>query len=76
MENDLITVGIVRGVRGLKGQLRVESLSDYPDRFQRGQVLKLGGLERTILRVFDEPKGLILELEGIDTREGLSLIHI
>ena len=35
MENDLITVGIVRGVRGLKGQLRVESLSDYPDRFQR-----------------------------------------
>ena len=70
MENDLITVGIVRGVRGLKGQLRVESLSDYPDRFQRGQVLKLGGSERTILRVFDEPKGLILELEGIDTREG------
>jgi len=70
MENNLITVGIVRGVKGLRGQLRVESLSDYPDRFQKGQVLELEGSERTISRVFDGPKGLILELEGINTREG------
>ncbi len=69
MENDLITVGIVRGVRGLKGQLRVESLSDYPGRFSKGQILELGGSERTIIRVYDDQKGLILELEGIDTRE-------
>ena len=69
MENDLITVGIVRGIRGLKGQLRVESLSDFPGRFAKGQLLELEGSERTIIKVFNDQKGLILELEGIDTRE-------
>lgn len=69
MKDDLITVGIVRGVRGLKGQLRVESLSDYPGRFAKGQVLELGGSERSVLRVYDDQKGIILELEGIDTRD-------
>ena len=56
MKDDLITVGIVRGVRGLKGQLRVESLSDYPGRFAKGQVLELGGSERSVLRVYDDQK--------------------
>ena len=69
MEDDLITVGIVRGVRGLKGQLRIESMSDFPGRFAEGQVLELDGHKRAILRVAGDRKGLILELEGIHTRE-------
>lgn len=69
MEDDLITVGIVLGVRGLKGQLRVESLSDIPGRFVKGQPLSLNGTEKIIRNAINGPKGLILELEGIDSRE-------
>ena len=65
----MVTVGIIRGVRGLKGQMRVESLSDFPSRFVRGQCLELDGMERVIEKVLDEQKGLLIELEGINSRE-------
>ncbi|HIA76020.1 MAG TPA: hypothetical protein EYN92_06315, partial [Dehalococcoidia bacterium] len=69
MDDDLVTVGIIRGVRGLRGQLRVESLSDLPGRFLKGQSLQLNGLLRVIVNVSNDKKGLIVELDGIDSRE-------
>ena len=69
MDDDLVTVGIIRGVRGLRGQLRVESLSDFPERFSKGQPLQLNDMPREIVNVFNDKKGLIVELDGIDSRE-------
>ena len=69
MDDDLVTVGIIRGVRGLRGQLRVESLSDFPERFSKGQSLQLNDMPREIVNVFNDKKGLIVELDGIDSRE-------
>ena len=68
MDDDLVTVGIIRGVRGLRGQLRVESLSDFPERFSKGQSLQLNDMPREIVNVFNDKKGLIVELDGIDSR--------
>ena len=69
MDNDLVTVGIIRGIRGLRGQLRVESLSDFPERFSKGQFVQLDDLPRIIGNVFNDKKGLIVELAGIESRE-------
>ena len=65
MEDDLITVGIVLGPRGLKGQLRVESFSDLPGRFTKGESFTLNGMERVIRNTIDGTKGLILEFVGL-----------
>ena len=69
MEDDLITVGIILGPRGLKGQLRVESFSDLPGRFTKGESFTLNGMERVLRNTIDGTKGLILEFVGIDSRE-------
>ena len=42
-DRERLTVGLVRGLHGLRGAVRVEVLSDDPDRFEVGSVLHLDG---------------------------------
>ena len=64
-----VVVGRVRSARGVRGQLRVEVMSDYPERFAPGQVLFIDGrafrVERSALFKGD----MILKLEGVDSRD-------
>ena len=43
MTDDRLVVGLVRGVHGLRGALRIEVLSDNADRFSVGSVLHAEG---------------------------------
>jgi len=65
-----VVVGRVRSARGVRGQLRVEVMSDSPGRFAPGQVVFIDGrafrIERSVL--FKEDR--VLKLEGVDSREG------
>ena len=45
---DRLVVGLVRGVHGLRGAVRVEILSDNPDRFAVGNVLHREGDDRPL----------------------------
>lgn len=60
--------------KGLKGELEVLSLTDFPERFKEGLTVypspPVSGIKSLIIEyVESKPKGLVFKFEGIDTRE-------
>jgi len=66
-ETDL-RIGRVRSAHGIKGALRVELLTDFPDRFAPGRELDVAGRRMTVARSAEQPDGLLVTFEGIDDR--------
>ena len=64
-----VAVGYVRGPHGLRGELTVEPLTDFPQRFRTGAVLWAAGHEYTVRHARPHRDALLLELDGIDSRE-------
>src|SRR5947208_3154867 len=64
----MIKVGQVMGAFGTEGAVKVVPLTDFEDRFEAGQRLLLGGIEREVLWSRDRAPGLVLKLSGIDNR--------
>lgn len=65
-----LVVGRVRGLHGLRGAVRVEPLSDDPDRFRVGGVLRVEGREEplTLSWVQPDPPGLLVRFREVPTR--------
>jgi 16S rRNA processing protein RimM len=66
-----LVVGLVRGLHGLRGQVRVEVLTDDPARFQPGSVLHPEGDPRTLTVVDvrdNRPPGLIVTFNEVRDR--------
>ena len=63
-----VAVGFVRGPHGIDGELAVDPMTDFPDRFMPGSVLLAGDAKYTISRVRTHQKILLLALDGIETR--------
>lgn len=65
-----LAVGHIIGVHGLRGELKVELYTDFPERFAPGARLFLGtDLEDVaILQVRPHKGNLLLTIEGIDDR--------
>lgn len=71
MAPERLVVGLVRGIHGLRGALRVEVLSDDPDRFAPGSVLHREGEEAPLTvawRQADGP-GLLLRFDEVPSRD-------
>jgi 16S rRNA processing protein RimM len=66
-ETDL-RIGLVRRAHGVKGALRVELLTDFPDRFAPGHEVNVGGRRLHVARSSEQPDGLLVTFEGIDDR--------
>jgi 16S rRNA processing protein RimM len=71
--DERITVGLVRGLHGLRGAVRVEVLSDEPERFAVGSVLYAEGDERPLTVTWTGPAkpGLLVRFEELPTRESV-----
>jgi 16S rRNA processing protein RimM len=73
---NVLTIGRIRGVHGLKGTLKVESFADSPDTFKPGRkiFLKNQGMDGVqystyfIQKVSGHRQGILLNLEGIENR--------
>jgi 16S rRNA processing protein RimM len=67
---DRLVVGLVRGVNGLRGAVRVEILSDNPDRFAVGSVLHRESDDRplTILSAHRDGPGLLVRFREVSDR--------
>jgi 16S rRNA processing protein RimM len=65
-----LVVGLVRGVHGLRGAVRVEVLTDRPERFEAGSVLHREGDDATLTVAWsqDDQPGLLVRFEEIDDR--------
>jgi 16S rRNA processing protein RimM len=68
-----VTVGLVRGLHGLRGAVRVEVLSDDPDRFTPGSVLFAEGDDRPLTVAWTGPArpGLLVRFDEFDSRESV-----
>jgi 16S rRNA processing protein RimM len=70
-----VAVGFVRGAHGLRGELKVDPLTDHPQRFQRGATLQAGDRTYTVRSSRMHQKTLLLQIEGIDTRGGAETLR-
>ena len=61
-----VAIGRVLRPWGLRGDLKVESLTDFPDRFEPGARLWLNAVERVVERARWQKGALYLKLTGID----------
>jgi 16S rRNA processing protein RimM len=70
VNDDRLAVGLVRGVHGLRGMVRVEILSDNADRFDAGSVLFAEGSDRalTIVSAQRDGPGLLVQFREIKDR--------
>ena len=76
-DRERLTVGLVRGIHGLRGAVRVEVLSDDPDRFEVGSVLLLDGEEMplTVDWVQADGPGLLVRFRERPTRESVESLR-
>ena len=66
-----IIIGRIRAPHGVRGEVRVEVLTDFPERFQTNQRLYIGDTHTPydVERVRFTPKGVLLKLVGVDYRD-------
>jgi 16S rRNA processing protein RimM len=72
-ETDL-RIGLVRSAHGVKGALRVELLTDFPDRFAPGREVEVAGRHLRVARSAEQPDGLLVTFDGIDDRNAAELL--
>ena len=71
-----ILIGQVSSSWGLKGEVRVYPLTDFPERFSAGNSFLVDGVKRKIEWTKSSKGGVILKLEGINSpEEALELRH-
>jgi 16S rRNA processing protein RimM len=72
-DRERLTVGLVRGLHGLRGAVRVEVLSDDPTRFELGSVLVPDGEETplTVDWVQADGPGILVRFAERPTRESV-----
>ncbi len=68
-----VAVGLVHGLHGLRGAVRVEVLSDEPHRFDIGSVLFAEGDDQPLTIAWTGPAkpGLLVRFEELSTRESV-----
>lgn len=66
-----MVVGLITGVHGLKGEVKVELHTDFPERFAPGVLLLIGDelTEGTIANVRPHKNQILLTLEGVHNRD-------
>ena len=72
-----LVVGLVRGVHGLRGMVRVEILSDNEQRFEPGGVVFTEGAQRplTITSSHRDGPGLLVKFAEIGSRNAADLLR-
>jgi 16S rRNA processing protein RimM len=63
-----LRIGRVLRAHGLNGAVRVELLSDFPDRFAAGQQLEIAGRRLTVRTAEERDGQLLVHFEGIADR--------
>lgn len=71
----MVRVGRVAGVFGLGGAVKVESFTDFNDRFAPGSQLLVDGQAKAVEWSREGPAGFVVKLSGIDDRKGAELMR-
>lgn len=73
--DDHVVVGVIIGAWGLRGDVKVQAHSDYPDRFIPGSSVYLDNARRNILRVHGHKVGYVVGLDGVRDRTSAELLR-
>lgn len=69
-------VGVVIGLHGTSGDIRVSPDSDNPDRFKQGAFVSINGSSYKITRSAGTGRALLIHLEGVDSEaDADALVH-
>ena len=71
---DLIVIGVVGAPHGVQGTVRVKATGSGRH-LREGAEPLAGGLRRRIKRVRETPKGLLVDFQGVDSREAASALR-
>jgi 16S rRNA processing protein RimM len=63
-----VTVGVILAPHGIRGEFKVQPLTDFPERFEAGSRLWLNGQQWVVQQGRWTGKNLILKLRGLETR--------
>jgi 16S rRNA processing protein RimM len=63
-----VTVGRITAAHGIRGEIKVEPLTDFPERFQPGSRLWIDGTPYEVERGRWQGRSVVLKLSGVDTR--------
>ena len=77
LPGERITVGLVRGLHGLHGAVRVEVLSDDPSRFAVGSVVYSEGDSRRLTVAWEQPSkpGVLVRFEEATSRDAVEVLR-
>jgi 16S rRNA processing protein RimM len=70
-----VAIGRITSIHGIKGEVRVMPLTDFPERFNPGAQVWLDGKPLRIRRSRGQAKELILALEGIEDRSAAEALR-
>ena len=73
--DDHVVVGVIVGAWGLRGDVKVDTHSDYPDRFIPGSSVYVDNERRDILRVHGHKVGWVVGLDGVPDRTSAELLR-
>ena len=64
-----VAVGFVRAPRGVRGELSVEPMTDFAERFEPGAAVWAAGVSYTVAVARPHHKTLLVQFEGIESRD-------
>lgn len=72
---DRITIGKIGAPFGVKGEMRIQSLTDFPDRFFDMKEITVGEKIFKIDRIREDNKSILIKLSEIKTPEDAALLR-
>ena len=69
-----LRIGRVLKAHGVKGAVRIELLTDFPDRFAPGSQVEVAGRRLTVARAEEQDGEWLVTFNGIDDRRGAQLL--
>ncbi len=73
--DDSVEVGRIVAPWGVRGDLRVEPVTDNPKRYRPGSVLRLRGRPTKVVRSRESGRRLVVKLEGVDDRNAAEALR-
>ncbi|MCH7745746.1 MAG: 16S rRNA processing protein RimM [Chloroflexi bacterium] len=74
-DQDMVIVGQIKGAWGLRGDLKIEVLTDNPERFSPGKALYLEGQLVQIERSRSIRGGILVKIDTVNDRTKAASLH-
>ena len=74
-DEDMVIVGQVKGAWGLRGDLKIEVLTDNPERFSPGKALYLEGQLVQVERSRSIRGGILIKIDAVNDRTKAASLH-